>query len=59
MMRVKALVKTKTFWSGVGLIVYGVLSKDLEAVLTGLGLIFVRDAIRKVEEEVEHHDGNP
>ncbi len=59
MMRVKALLGTKTFWSGVGLIAYGVLSKDLEAVLTGLGLIFVRDAIRKVEEEVEHHDGNP
>jgi hypothetical protein len=58
MMKVKRLLKTKTFWSGVGLLVYGVLNQDLEAVLTGLGLIFVRDAIGKVEEEVENRHGN-
>ncbi len=52
-MRLKKLVKTKTFWSAIGLIAYGVLNQDLEAVLTGLSVIFLRDAIRKVE------NGNP
>jgi hypothetical protein len=47
MMRVKALVRTKTFWSGVGLAVYGLLNQDWEAVFTGLGFIFLRDAIGK------------
>ncbi len=49
-MRLKRLVKTKTFWGGVGLIVYGVLNQDWEAVLTGLSVIFLRDAIRKAED---------
>jgi len=48
-MRLKRLVKTKSFWSGVGLVVYGVLNQDWEAFLTGLGVIFLRDAISKVE----------
>ncbi len=46
-MRVKALVKTKTFWSGVVLAVYGVLNQDWEAVLTGLSFVFLRDALVK------------
>ena len=49
-----SLLKTKTFWSGVGLIAYGIVrlvSGDptgWESVITGLGVIFLRDAIRKV-----------
>ncbi len=54
MMQVKRLVKTKTFWSGIGLIAYGVLNQDWEAVLTGLSVVFLRDAIRKGVE-----DGSP
>jgi len=46
-MRVPSLLKTKTFWSGVGLVVYGVLNQDWEAVLTGLSVIFLRDALIK------------
>ncbi len=49
-MQFKRLVKTKTFWSGVGLIVYGVFNQDWEAVLTGLNFIFLRSALRKVED---------
>jgi hypothetical protein len=48
-MRVKQLLKTKTFWSGVGLIAYGLANQDWQAVLTGLSVIFLRDAISKVE----------
>ncbi len=50
MMRVKRLVKTKTFWSGLALVFYGVLNQDWEAVLTGLSVVFLRDALRKVED---------
>ncbi len=49
-MRLKRLLKTKTFWSGAGLIAYGVLNQDWEAVLTGLSVVFLRDALRKVED---------
>jgi len=49
-MKLKSLVKTKTFWSGVGLTAYGVLNQDWQAVLSGLSVIFLRDAIAKVED---------
>jgi len=54
-MRFDKLVKTKTFWSGVGLVVYGVLNQDWQAVLTGLGFIFLRDAISKVEKDRDYY----
>jgi hypothetical protein len=50
----KHLVKTKTFWSGVGLIVYGLINKDAEAVLTGLSVIFLREAL----ERINHNEGS-
>lgn len=50
MMRISSLLKTKTFWSGVGLVVYGVINQDWQAVLTGLSFIFLRDAVNKVSE---------
>lgn len=53
-MRIPSLLKTKTFWSGVGLVVYGAINQDLEAVLTGLSVIFLRDAVNKVGNK----DGN-
>jgi hypothetical protein len=57
-MRVKELLKTKTFWSGVGLIAYGLVSQDWEAVLTGLSVIFLRDAVSKVQvHRDEERDG--
>ena len=55
-MRLKRLVKTKSFWSGVGLAVYGVLNQDWEAVLTGLSVIFLRDAISKVEAKKDEDE---
>lgn len=48
------LIKTKTFWGGVSLIAYGftqiLLTQDtqgIQAVLEGLAIIFLRDAIKK------------
>jgi hypothetical protein len=58
-MRIKELLKTKTFWSGVGLAVYGVINQDWEAFLTGLSVIFLRDAINKVQvQKDEDRDGH-
>jgi hypothetical protein len=54
-MQVKELLKTKTFWSGVGLVVYGVLNQDWEAVLTGLSVVFLRDAINKVGKDSDNY----
>jgi hypothetical protein len=54
-MRVPSLLKTKTFWSGVGLVVYGFVAQDWQSVLTGLSVIFLRDAIAKSKES----DGTP
>jgi len=56
-MRVKELLKTKTFWSGLGLVVYGVINQDWEAVLTGLSVIFLRDAISKVQVQRDEERG--
>jgi hypothetical protein len=59
-MRVKELLKTKTFWGGFGLVVYGVINQDWEAVLTGLSVIFLRDAISKVQRDRDEDlDGFP
>lgn len=48
-MKLKELFKTKTFWSGVLLIAYGILAQDSQSVLTGLSVIFLRDAMLKKE----------
>lgn len=54
---IKPLWKSKTFWSGVGLIALGlylfVAGERITAaqlIFTGLGLIGIRDAIRKLQE---------
>jgi hypothetical protein len=49
-MKFGELIKTKTFWSGLSLIAYGLISQDWTAVINGLSFIFLRDAIRKVNE---------
>ncbi|NQU43918.1 hypothetical protein HQ520_11585 [bacterium] len=50
-----ALMKTKTFWgglaaiaTGVGLIISGDVPQGLNALVTGLLAIFVRDGVRKL-----------
>lgn len=50
----KELLRTKTFWSGLALVAYGIVeiangnySEGAQAILTGLSVIFLRDAIRK------------
>jgi len=49
------LLKTKTFWSGLGMVAHGlymVLSGNIEngiqMIVMGLSVIFLRDAIRKI-----------
>jgi len=53
-MKIKTLLKTKTFWAGlasvgagVGEIIAGSLSNGLQLVLAGISVIFIRDAISK------------
>lgn len=58
-MRIPSLLKTKTFWSGVGLVVYGAINQDWQSVLTGLSIIFLRDAVNKVNNGVNKEDGAP
>jgi hypothetical protein len=48
----KDLVKTKTFWSGLSLVVYGVIqtvnnnpTEGVNSILTGLSIIFLRDGM--------------
>jgi hypothetical protein len=48
-MIIKKVIKTKTFWSGVSLVVYGAITQDWQSLLTGLSVIFLRDAIEKKE----------
>lgn len=51
------LLFTKTFWSGLALVASGVFTiiktndwmSGIDKIIAGLGLIFVRDAIRKME----------
>lgn len=50
----KNLIKTKTFYAGIGLIVSGITfiasgnkSEGIQSILTGIATIFMRDAIRK------------
>ena len=50
----KQLLKTKTFYGGVGLIAYGIVTllhsnytEGVNSILTGISTIFIRDAIRK------------
>lgn len=52
-MKFKDIIKTKTFWSGIALIVYGMtrlLQGDTEGIreiLEGISIIFLRHAISK------------
>ncbi len=53
-------VKSKTFWSGVAMIGFGVVQvvkgnqvEGIQSILTGLGLIFLRDAIGNVEKKID------
>ena len=56
-MNIKDLMKTKTFWSGLSLVAYGVYLllqgnqyEGIQNIITGLSVIFLRDAIRKVQK---------
>jgi len=55
---VKPLYKSKTFWSGVALIALGLymyatgeVIAGSQLIFTGLGLIGIRDAIKRLEEK--------
>ncbi len=55
---VKPLYKSKTFWSGVALIVLGLYLvafgekiTGAQLIFNGLGLIGIRDAIKRLEEQ--------
>jgi hypothetical protein len=48
----KELVKTKTFWSGLSLVLYGIVqiannnpNEGINSILTGLSVIFLRDGM--------------
>jgi hypothetical protein len=56
-MRFPSLLKTKTFWSGIGLVVYGAINQDWEAVLTGLSVVFLRDAMIKDRDNTDIYIG--
>ena len=52
----KINLKSKTFWSGLSMVLYGVVqiiskneSEGIQNILTGLSIIFLRDAINKIE----------
>jgi hypothetical protein len=53
----KAMIATKTFWAGLALVVTGIgtwiadrdAGKGLQTILTGLGLIFLRQGIESVK----------
>jgi hypothetical protein len=49
-MKIKELIKTKTFWSGISLIGYGLITQDWTAVINGLSYIFLRDALINKEK---------
>ena len=51
-------LKQKSFWSGLSLVVYGIVqifakneTEGVQNILTGLSIIFLRDAIRKIENQ--------
>ena len=50
-MKLNQIIKTKTFWSGIALLVYGLLAKDPQSVMTGVSVIFLRDAMIKKEDD--------
>lgn len=51
-MKIKEIIKTKTFWSGVGLVIYGAINQEIESVITGLSVIFLRDAMLKKNDGI-------
>lgn len=53
-MNYKDLLRTKTFWSGFSLVLYGVylvsqgeVNEGVQNVLTGLSVVFLRQAVAK------------
>lgn len=55
---IKKLLKSKTFWTGIGTIIAGAVTiangdkaAGIEMVAAGLAMIFIRDAIRKGGEK--------
>lgn len=52
-MKLKELVKTKTFWGGLGLVAYGIVrvsqgdTEGMREILEGLSIIFLRQAVGK------------
>jgi len=46
-MNLKELWSKKTTWTGLALAVYGLYNKDIESIFTGLGFIFLREAVIK------------
>ena len=62
-MNFKKLLGSKTFWTGLGTVGYGVYliaSGNVETgaptIAAGLGMIFIRDSISKVENEKNKHN---
>lgn len=55
-MKIKELIKTKTFWGGLSLVAYGIVQikedpqTGIQNILTGVSIIFLRDAIGKQEQ---------
>lgn len=55
------MIRSKTFWLGIGAIVAGIITiaktgditSGSERIVAGLGMIFVRDAVAKVNPRVE------
>lgn len=53
----KELIKSKTFWAGAALVVTGIgtwiadgdAAKGVQTILSGLGLIFLKQAVAKVQ----------
>ncbi len=56
-MKLKELLKTKSFYSGLALVLYGFArlgddtNEGIQSILTGLSVIFLRDAIAKTERQ--------
>lgn len=56
-MKFKEMIRSKTFWTGIGSVVGGVLTviegnqqAGIQLIIGGLGMIFLRDAIAKKGE---------
>ena len=57
-MKVETLIQTKTFWSGLSLVGFGIVQivkgdqqNGIQSLLTGLSIIFLREGILKTGRE--------